>query len=356
MQRIIDGRTTKLGSNYKAFDYRKHKLSDTIIEHFGTPEKPFGVDLMFVEVHRSTKKVTHPDGKVEYVGIAPNPDGVKNLTIRMSAIYHTKPLPSTTDKLAFAVIVRSGENIVVEDFWSGPKPGGTNPYGFWRLQKPKSYPNSDILVFERGALNGIVRRAKLINAADGAIDTKGFNTQVYDSHADGCYRAFRFWDCGGTTDCSSTNPRADRIWHSLASARGDVVHTRFNFIGDRTKSDVQIDSGKAGRKIILVDPMKDGVPVKNLSELSITKNGTGKSVEVLLQLTETADLTGDIFWPSNLDNNGDDRVELRTIKTINAINKANGSDLKKGDVIVLKRTGAFPTGQNRSGLYVYDKE
>lgn len=265
--RILDFATAKIASYYKVFDSRKRDLSDTVIQNFD-----LNTTYMFVEAR-----------------------AVKNLTIRNNKVRLKRP--QTGGNIPFGVILRSGEDCLVE---------GNVFENFQMEYKAGAYTNGDGACEERGAkrthwLNNVFR-----NNSDGGLDTKGADSLIQGNLSEGNKRNFRLWGNGTLIGNISRDPRGAHIWLNLAgSAAGnyDIKDQQF-FDDGLAGAHLQIDGGKPGLVITLTDPVVNGVKVADLSELRIKKSGTGKLVDVKLVVTPAANTVVSLTELRDGDHNG----------------------------------------------------
>lgn len=247
--RIFDPNTTHIDSYYKVFDYRKRTLSNAIIENFD-----LNTSYMFVEAR-----------------------GVKGLTIRNNKVRLKQP--QTGGNIPFGVIFRTGEDNVVEG----------NVFENFQMVDAGGYTNGDCACEERP-----VKRTRWSNnifraASDGGLDTKGIDTFIEHNVSEGNYRNYRLWGNGRMDGNTSRNPRGAHIWMTLGhQAAGNWEIKDQQFFDDGSKTHIQIDGGKAGVVVTIIDPVVNGVKVTDLSQLRIKKATSAKPVEVRLVISPAA--------------------------------------------------------------------
>lgn len=147
--------------------------------------------------------------------------------------------------------------------------------GFRQWPIPAGYHNGDGFADEElgSAMRYLQCSAK--GNADAGLDTKSEDVEVEEFVAEGNGRNFRLWGSGTLTDCVSKDPRKCHIWAGGASRLGNYTITRPVFIGGSDKPHLQVDAGREGVVITVVDPV-----LPPGEQLRVVKNETGKLVKV----------------------------------------------------------------------------
>lgn len=157
--------------------------------------------------------------------------------------------------------------------------------GFAQFPVPSGYWNGDGFADEELGTGMRYLQCSAKGNADAGIDTKSTAVEVVEFVAEGNGRNFRLWGSGSLTDCVSKDPRKCHIWAGGATRLGNYTITRPVFIGGSTKPHLQVDAGREGCVITIVDPV-----LPPGETLRVEQNETGKLVKVVVVRTPPPDV------------------------------------------------------------------